>query len=429
MRAVRRLGWGVADQGVSSLTNYAVSLYIVHSLSAAQFGAFSLAYVTYGFVLNGSRGLCTDPLMIRYNGASVAQWRIAVAKSTGTAITYGVATGIVVLAVVSINVFGQTVREAFIGLGLTLPLLMLQDSWRYAFFTLGRGFHAFINDSIWAATLIPALVLVRTSGHGDVFWFTFAWGGTAGIAAIAGVLQARLVPRPAQAWNWLTEHGDLGGRYFAQGLLGNVAFQVRGYATGAIVGLAVVGYVQASGTLMGPMTILFLGMGLVALPEAGRVLRSSPAKLPQFCLLVSGGLGVAAMAWGAVLLIAIPRGLGAHLLGPIWQQAYPLILPQLIFVLSQAATTGAGIGLAALGAAAQSLRLSMVITPLICAFTLAGAYVAGGVGTIDGMAAATWIGAVLTWWQFRKVMRDPASMTKFASLRGRRSRGRHRKRR
>ena len=66
--AVRRMGWGLADQIVSSLTNFAISIYVVHSLGAVQFGAFSLAYVTYGFALNASRGLATDPLMVRFSG-------------------------------------------------------------------------------------------------------------------------------------------------------------------------------------------------------------------------------------------------------------------------------------------------------------------------------------------------------------------------
>ena len=68
---IRRLGWGVADQVVSSLTNFAVSIYVVHALGAVQFGAFSLAYVTYGFALNASRGLATDPLMVRFSGADL----------------------------------------------------------------------------------------------------------------------------------------------------------------------------------------------------------------------------------------------------------------------------------------------------------------------------------------------------------------------
>ena len=59
----RRLGWGVADQAVSSLTNFVVVLLVARSLGAVQFGAFSLAYVTYGFALNASRGLATYPLM------------------------------------------------------------------------------------------------------------------------------------------------------------------------------------------------------------------------------------------------------------------------------------------------------------------------------------------------------------------------------
>ena len=76
----RRFGWGLADQAVSSLTNFAVSLYVAHSLGLVQFGAFSLAYATYGFALNASRGLATDPLMVRFSGTSVPIWRRAVRR-------------------------------------------------------------------------------------------------------------------------------------------------------------------------------------------------------------------------------------------------------------------------------------------------------------------------------------------------------------
>ena len=87
---------------------------------------------------------------------------------------------------------------------------------------------------------------------------------------------------------------------------------------------------------MGPMTILFLGMCLVTIPEGARVLRRSPRHLPLFCLLVSAGLTAAALAWGVVLLVAVPRGLGNWLLGPIWRPTYPLVLPQMLFVMGQA---------------------------------------------------------------------------------------------
>jgi O-antigen/teichoic acid export membrane protein len=420
--AFRRLAWGVVDQAVSSLSNYAVSIYVVHSLGAAQFGAFSLAYITYGFVLNGSRGLSTDPLMIRFSGSKVPEWRHAVTGSTGTALVFGTIAGVIAVAVGVLS--GGPIGGAYLGLGLTLPVLMLQDCWRFAFFTAGRGYHAFINDTIWAVTLIPALILLRTNGYGNVFWFTFAWGGTAGIAAIAGVFQARLLPRPFQAAEWLKRHGDIGVRYLAAGLLSNVSYQVRGYGIGAIIGLAVVGYVQASVTLMGPMTILFLGMSLVTLPEAARVRRNSPEKLPQFCMLVSGGLSFAALAWGAVLLIAVPHGLGNSLLGPaMWPKAYVLILPQLAFVLSQAVATGAGTGIGALGAAKRNLKITILITVLTSICTLVGAFLFGGIGAILGMAGASWVGTILTWGQYRKAMQESESMQTLGRRRG----GRHRR--
>ena len=36
-------------------------------------------------------------------------------------------------------VMSGAARMAFLALGLTLPGLMVQDSWRFAFFALGRG--------------------------------------------------------------------------------------------------------------------------------------------------------------------------------------------------------------------------------------------------------------------------------------------------
>ena len=56
-------------------------------------------------------------------------------------------------------------RLAFIALGLTLPGLLLQDSWRYAFFALGRGSQALLNDTVWAVSMLPALVVLRITDH------------------------------------------------------------------------------------------------------------------------------------------------------------------------------------------------------------------------------------------------------------------------
>lgn len=408
--AVRRLGWGVADQAVSSLTNFAVSIYIVRALGAAPFGAFSLAYVTYGFALNASRGLSTDPLMVRFSGVSWRKWRTAVRKCTGNALSVGLVTGVLALAA-SLFMSGVA-RDAFVALGLTLPFLMLQDSWRFSFFVAGRGGHAFLNDSIWGITLLPALILLEYSGHGNVFMFTFAWGATAGLGALAGIFQAQLLPRPGLAWKWFLAHRDLGVRYLLEGTSSSLVLQIRSYSIGAILSLTAVGYIQAAVTLMGPMTILNLGMGLVTIPEGARILRRSPKKLPLFCALVSAGLALAGLAWGAVLLVAVPRGLGSWLLHTSWQPVYPLVLPQIIYLVGGAISSGPGTGLHALGAARLSLSLALLGSAASVTGALIGTFW-GAPGTLYGMAIAAWITAVASWVLFRRAHRgyDPAATT------------------
>jgi O-antigen/teichoic acid export membrane protein len=406
--AARRLGWGVLDQAVSSLTNSAVSIYLIHTLGAVQFGAFSLAYITYGFALNASRGLATDPLIVRFSGAVVPTWRRAVARCTGTAIVVGLAIGSCVL--VAAALLNGTARSAFLALGLTLPGLLLQDSWRFSFFALGRGSQAFLNDVIWALTMVPALFFLRATGHADVFWFVLAWGMAATVAAAVGPFQARVMPRLPGTWEWLSRHRDLGPRYFAEGISSSVAGQLRGYGLGVILGLEAVGYIQAVATLIGPVTILFLAMSLVTIPEAARVLRRSPRHLPVFCVLVSAGLAVAGFAWGAVLLVALPRGLGSWLLGSVWVPVYPLVVPTTLSVVGQAAGTGAFAGLHALGASRRSLRVMVLGGAAYAAFSLAGGAAAGTEGALWGTAVSVWIGSLLLWWQLRAALRESGNV-------------------
>ena len=271
--SARPMGWALADQAVSSLTNFAVVFYVAHAVGANQFGAFSLAYVTYSFALALSRGLATSPLQVRFSGVELQLWRRAVANCTGTAWAAGIVTGACVL--LAGTLLDGTAKGAFIALGLTLPGLLLQDSWRFAFFSLGRGSKALLNDTVWALGLLLGLALLRLTGHEQVFWFVLVWGLAANVAAFIGSLQARIVPRLSGLRDWISRHRDLGFRYVAEEASINGAGQLRTYGVGLIAGLAAVGYLQAATTVMGPFMVIFLGASLVTVPEAVRALSHS----------------------------------------------------------------------------------------------------------------------------------------------------------
>jgi O-antigen/teichoic acid export membrane protein len=307
--------------------------------------------------------------------------------------------------VVSMFLHGTT-GMAFLALGLTLPGLLVQDSWRFAFFALGRGGQAFLNDTIWTIVLIPALVLLRQTGHANVFWFVFAWGAAAAVAAVIGPLQARVLPKASGGWGWVSQHRDLGPRYLAEGTLNSSQNQLRNYGIGFILGLGALGYVQAANTLMGPFMVIFFGMGLVLLPEAARILRRAPRRLPLFCACASGGLALLGLAWGVVLLLALPRGLGHLMLGSLWQPTYPLVLPSTIAVMGGCVQAGAGTGLHALGSARRSLRAMAIASARVVICGLIGAALGGAAGTMYGAAVASWAGAALFWLQLRHALRD-----------------------
>lgn len=407
----RRLSWGLADQGVSSLTNFMVGLYVAHELGIGGFGAFSLAWLTYGVVLNISRGLATDPLTVRFSGVEPDRWRAAVARSAGTAITVGVAFGILsMLAGLAIGGSAGSVGRAFFALGVVTPCLLLQDAWRFAFFAHGAGHKALLNDLIWAAAMVPLLVLA--AAHGTVTAFVLAWGGAALFAGLCGWLQSGIRPRPRESRLWLRQHRDLGTRYMFENSANSGAGQLRSYGVAAIVDVGAVGAIRGAELILGPFMTLLMGLNLVTVPEAARVLRRSPARLERFCLVLGGGQALAALGWGLAVLFFLPASVGRFILNDVWDFAQPLILPVTLSLTAAGVITGAQAGLRALGMARRSLRAQLTSSAGYLGGGLVGAVIAGSaVGASWGSTTALWCGAVVWWLQLRAGLREHAATT------------------
>jgi O-antigen/teichoic acid export membrane protein len=403
MRGVlRRLTWGLADQAVTSLVSFVVGIVVARSLGAVEFGAFSLAWVTYGVVVNVSRGLATDPLAVRFSGVRRSQWRTAVASSSGMAIAVGLILGVICAAVGAL--LGGRTGSAFIALGIVLPGLTLQDSWRFAFFASGQGGKAFVSDITWALGLIPMLYLA--SRDASVTRFVLAWGAAAAFAALVSGLQAGILPRVPRARQWLRDHRDLSLRYLTENVTLSGAYQLRMYGLGAFAGVASVGTVRGAEMLLGPFFIVLSGVGLVAVPEAARVLRRSVRALPIFCLLLGGAQAVAALAWGLLLLVALPDKWGHALLGEVWLTASALVLPATLSVAFAGFNTGAAAGLRALGIARRSLKAQICASSFYLVGGVTGGVVGGALGSAWGAASATFSAAFVWWFTLRVGIRE-----------------------
>ncbi|MFD5801460.1 MATE family efflux transporter [Streptomyces sp. NPDC127020] len=396
-----RLSWGLADQAASSISNFAVGIYVARSLGLTAFGVFSLAWVTYGVVLSVSRGLATDPLVVRFSGVPEASWRGAVARSSGTALGVGATVGAVCL-VAGLGM-GGSVGPAFAGLGLMLPGLLLQDAWRYSFFAAGQGRKAFVNDVVWGVALVPAMVVAARVG--SVTAFVVAWGTSAAVAAVYGCFQSGIRPRFTGARDWLRDHRDLGYRYLVENVGVSGSSQLRAYGLGVIVGVGAVGVIRGAELLLGPFLAVLMGLSLVTVAEAARVLREAPQRLGRFCLLLGGGQAVGALLWGAALLL-VPDRLGELVLGDVWHGASAIVVPVTLGVAGAGLGTGAAAGLRALAAARRSLRCQLFASVCYVGGGLGGAFAAGTAGSAWGVATAAACGSAVWWLQLRAALRE-----------------------
>ncbi|MGW1342883.1 hypothetical protein ACWCOV_17670 [Kribbella sp. NPDC002412] len=400
---LRRVTWGLADQAVTSLVSFVVGIVVARSLGAAEFGAFSLAWVTYGLVVNISRGLATDPLAVRFSGVPHEVWKKAVARSSGMAIAVGLAMGLICVGVGA--ALGGRPGAAFVALGCVLPGLMLQDSWRFAFFASGQGGKAFLSDITWAVALVPLLYLAKHDGP-SVTKFVLAWGAAGIFAALVSGLQAGVVPRLFQALHWLHDHRDLGLRYLAENTTISGAYQLKMYGLGAFAGVAAVGTVRGAEMMLGPFFIVLSGIGLVAVPEAARMLRRSLGALRKFCLLLGSAQALAALAWGLGLVFLLPHAWGHAVLGEVWDSTEPLLVPATLSVMFASFYTGASAGLRALGVARRSLKAQLYASAAYLVGGVGGGVLGGALGSAWGAAGATFVGAIVWWWSLRVGIRE-----------------------
>jgi O-antigen/teichoic acid export membrane protein len=392
---VGRVSWGILDQAVSSLGNFVLSICAARGLPVSGFGAFSLAFVFFIFLVNASRGVATDPLMVRFSGPETPEWRRAVGAASGAALNLGLLAALCSLA--AGLVAGGPVGTSFAALAVGLPGLLLQDSYRCALFSRGQGKRVFLNDLLWSVLQVAGLGVLLSLDKVSITALMLVFGGTATVAAGFGWWQTGLAPRPTWTRSWFATHRSLSGRYLIENIAVGGARQVQVFALGAVAGLAAVAQQRAAEILMGPFLILLAGVGQVSVPEARTVIGQDPGRLRRFCLTLGGIQAALAAGWAVAAMIVLPWGPGELLLGDLWRPAQRLLVPlTLIYVLGffHAALTA---GLRALGASRRSLKAQLVTSTLFASFGVVGAYL----GAAWGASWAVVIGLVIglaTWW-------------------------------
>ena len=397
-----RFGWGVADQAISSATNFGLGLTVARNVNTEALGIFAITFSTYMIALSLSRPATTDPLVIRYSTSSEHEWRRASSAATGTAILIGVLFGV---ASVSVGwLIGGSMGASFIALGATLPGLLVQEAWRFVFFSGSRGSQALVNDLIWGLAMVGLFLLLLSMGNLSVTSLVAAWGTGASVAAVAGAVQARLMPRPRLALIWHRQHKDLSVPLVGESIIRTGSGSLATYLIGFISGVSALGALRGADILLGPTRVMVMGLGLVAVPESARGLAQSPGRLLHTMIWISSAAGATVVAWG-FLLYLLPESAGRALLGVSWDKAHALLVPMTLAYAGDAIATGPTSGLLALEVAGRVLRTRIVGAVILVGAAGVGAALGGAYGAANGFAVSTVVMCAIWWRQAVRTLR------------------------
>lgn len=249
----------IADQGIAAATNIAVLIVAARQSTAAAFATFSLVYTVFTVLLGLTVAYVGQALVLE-NGARAT---VARACRSAVAFTATAATAVGLPAATVLWAVGGETTTGLAALGLVLPVVLTQDTTRYAFSTLRLPHHALAADLLRMAAVIPALA---AQPHGAGAARLIAVWGLSALPALALALWL-LRSRTREAGDTGDAAGPGASRYLRRGHLGRrfaVEFGVGNAGTQlAVVGLGLianplaVGALRGATTLYGPMNVLF----------------------------------------------------------------------------------------------------------------------------------------------------------------------------
>ncbi|MDQ4144759.1 MAG: hypothetical protein M3198_13655 [Actinomycetota bacterium] len=389
-----RAGWILIDQAISSLTNLTLSVLVARSVDVNAFGAFTIAYTLYIFVVEFMTAMVLQPLIIRYSGVPRPQLEGAAGSACGLSLVGGLVA--LLILVVSALALEPLTGGPVIALAVTLPGLLLQNACRYTFFAAGKAQGAALNDLLWGLTQLAVGLVAPVFIGPSPGLFIAIWGVAGSLAGVVGLIQLTVRPRFTTAASWLLKHRDIAPRLVLEFLVESGALNFTLLAVGAISGLAGLAALNAARVLLGPLGVLFLAGSSILVTEGARLRDRQDHRLLSAVRASGLLLTAAAVGWGLALLL-MPPELGSALLGESYALGRSVLTTLTLFWGALGAIHAARAGLRILAKADRSLRAQLMMAPVTVLGGVLGARIGGAHGAAAGLALVT-VGGVFLWW-------------------------------
>lgn len=367
----------VADQAVSSLSNFVAVAITANVATAGEFGQFSLAYAGLLLFLGAQRALIGETLLVRYSSAGMLDG--AARRGVLGASAVAAATSLPLL-LAGAAVSGPASGAIWLVMAGSLPCVLLQDTLRYLFICEGRPDRALLIDGVWAVLSVASMATLAGLSGVPIWAVLLCWGGGAAAALVLGLLLARSRPSLREGGLWLRTNRNPGLRYLGEFSALNASTFVVLYLLALPLGAAGVGALRAAQLLFSPLNTAFAAIKMAVIPELVRAAGTAVFRRR----LIETAAVVAAMAvlWSAAVML-LPGSLGSLVLGATWDSASELRVQYLVQYLAMVPYTV----LLAYYRSVRADRLSTLMRGALAALTLV---LPLGLAYTGGTAGAAW---------------------------------------
>jgi O-antigen/teichoic acid export membrane protein len=391
-RALPRAAWGMADQGVSAISNVLLTIMVARSSTPHELGEFSLVYIVFVLVLGLTRSRGGGVLAIEY-ADDQAELLKAAPRCTGYYVGVGLCLAFPGLLLSSALGPGDGHMLAIVCLA--LPLMLLQDAYRSLFFCQGRPSAAFANDLVWLLAEIVLLgVAIAPAGAPGTATLVACWAIAGVIAALVGIVQTGVVPWVASPLQWLRAHGRIAWPLVLSGFLTQLPAHLVYLTLPLVASVSDLGVIRAAYVFFGPLGVVNSGAAMLALPHAVTVRKRGD--VPAMGRRVSLTLAGVSCLWAA-LVVALPEPVGRAIVGPSWDDTLVTRLLLGVSIVAEAVLVGQVAALSALRDTRRLARIRSVSAPVTVAVSLGLAAMFGAAGAAAGFAIGYWTAAVLAW--------------------------------
>jgi O-antigen/teichoic acid export membrane protein len=388
----RRASLVTIDQGISSLSNLLVLVWVAHALVPGDFGRFSLVFFIYMFTQNGLiRSLVSATVVVHPEDADER-----VRSVLGAAVLMSLGVGALCMAAGAVIwLTGSHLGPSVVLVGAVMPLMGVQDVGRYIGIAEGKPGRAIVLDSIWLVLLVGAFVAVGILDSATLFWLVAAWAGT-GAASGLWVFVQHGIPRARElSMDWLRDRWDFSWRSLVASSSSGAVALVGSSLMAIVSGPLAVAAVRTALLLERPSTTV---QSAVATSAAADIAREHPdnaglMRHQRRTMVLS--IIVAVLNLG--VLLAIPDKFGRLLLGDVWDIVEPLLLLVGLHVGALAAQSGVRAVLLGRRQIKPVMAIDISGTVITIVGLVAGAAIGDGKGAMWGAVVGQAVLAVV-WW-------------------------------